>query len=545
MADLNLSAVADSILKNNARISQPAARPGSASATEDAFAALQALARGEDVPSIGSGVAGEEPASKPALASWAEIAAAAAAESGTPEFSDELAEEELEPEEEEPQSIWLGSRPELEPADGRPFPKEPSNIAATGLTETMVEQLVLKAIYFRGDITGGELADALGLKYSILEPLVENFRRQQIITVKRSLGMGTISAVLALTEHGRQRAQENLESCQYAGVAPVPMDQYVKLVMAQKLPDSWLDMDMLRKAYGHMVVTDELLGIIGPAVNSGKSFLIYGQPGNGKTFLAEALFKLHSEPIYVPYAVECQGMVIQLFDPIYHTRIEEDASASPIFKRTEAPYDRRWFRTKRPFIVSGGELSLEALDLSYNAVAKTYDAPLHMKANNGIYLIDDFGRQKVTPAEVLNRWIVPMEKRIDYLTFQNGGKLELPFEVFLVFSTNLNPEKIGDEAFLRRIQYKMLMKSPGEDEFKTIFYNFANSKGLKLDPGIADRLLERHYRKTGKPKRRCHPRDVLLHAIDYIRFQRLPFELTDEVLDHAFLSCFIDTSENG
>jgi len=254
---------------------------------------------------------------------------------------------------------------------------------------------------------------------------------------------------------------------------------------------------------------------------------------------------LHKEPIFIPYAIECQGQIIQLFDPIYHQRVDEEAGESSIFRRTAAPYDRRWFKARRPFIVSGGELAFESLDLAYNAVAKTYDAPLHMKANNGIYLIDDFGRQKVTPHEVLNRWIVPMEKRVDFLTFQNGGKITSPFEVFLVFSTNLNPEKLGDEAFLRRIQYKMLMKSPSEDEFKTIFCKFAEAKGLKFDPAIADGFLERHYRKSGKARRRCHPRDVLTHAIDFIRFERRPFELTDHVVDHAFLSCFIDTSENG
>jgi len=519
MSNLDLSALADSIMR------------GKIGGEDAATGTPPALAREADV------VQQRDSAESNPTLSWAEaIVETGLAREAEPEYLEE---------EPERASIWLGSSPDPEPADGRPFPKEPGNLAATGLTETMIEQLVLKAIYFRGDITGAELAEALGLKYSILEPIVDSYRRQQLITVKRSLGMGNISAILTLSENGRQRAQECLETCQYSGVAPVPLEQYTRLVNAQRLPDSWLTMDMLKEAYRHMVVTDELLGQIGPAVNSGKSFLIYGQPGNGKTFLAEALFTLHKEPVYIPYAIECQGMIIQLYDPIYHTRVEDDATQSKVFRRTEAPYDRRWFRARRPFIVSGGELAFESLDLAYNAVAKTYDAPLHMKANNGIYLIDDFGRQKVTPHEVLNRWIVPMEKRVDFLTFQNGGKLQSPFEVFLVFSTNLNPEKLGDEAFLRRIQYKMLMKSPSEEEFKTIFCTFAKSKGLKFDPAIADRLLERHYRKAGKARRRCHPRDVLTHAIDFIRFERKPLELTDEVLDHAFLSCFIDTSENG
>jgi DNA-binding MarR family transcriptional regulator len=442
-------------------------------------------------------------------------------------------------------SIWKTDQKEQDTS--LVYPREPNTAAATGLAETLIEQLIMKAIYFRGDMVGSELAEALGLKFSILEPIVETFRRQQLITVKRSLGMGNVSAVLTLSEQGRERAQEYIETCHYSGRAPVPLDQYIKMVNAQRLPESWLTMDMLQKAYGHMVVTPDLLSQIGPAVNAGKSFLIYGQPGNGKTFLAEALFTLHEEPIYIPYAIECQGMIIQMYDPVYHNALNDTNENASIFRSTGkvASYDRRWFRAKRPFIVSGGELAFESLDLAYNEVAKTYDAPLHMKANNGIYLIDDFGRQKVSPAEVLNRWIVPMEKKVDFLTFQNGAKLQAPFEVFLVFSTNLNPEKLGDEAFLRRIQYKMLMKSPSEDEFKTIFTKFCEAKSLAFDPAILERFLEKHYRTTGKAKRRCHPRDILTHAIDLIRFERREFVLTEEVLDHAFLSCFIDTSENG
>ena len=218
-------------------------------------------------------------------------------------------------------------------------------------------------------------------------------------------------------------------------------------------------------------------------------------------------------------------------------------SVSSSISNLSGAHDRRWFRSRRPFIVSGGELTLETLDLSYNAVAKTYDAPLHMKANNGIYLIDDFGRQKVTPAEVLNRWIIPMERRIDFLSFQNGSKMHVPFEVFLVFSTNLKPNDLGDEAFLRRIQYKMLMKSPDEFEFASIFKKFAESQGLSTTPKMIVDFLEKHYRKAKKARRRCHPRDILTHAVDIIRFERRPWELTTEVLDHAFESCFVAVDE--
>jgi len=318
----------------------------------------------------------------------------------------------------------------------------------------------------------------------------------------------------------------------------VPLSQYAAGVRLQRHRSDWLSMEMLRKAFGHMVVDDRLLWQVGPAVNSGKSFLIYGQPGNGKTFLAEALFNVESDPIYIPAAIECQGQIIQLYDPVYHHRIDEDEPEVSAFAR-ERQFDGRWLQIRRPFIVSGGELTLDMLDLSFNPGSKSYDAPLHLKANNGIYLVDDFGRQRVSPAEVLNRWIVPMERRIDFLNFTTGGKAQVPFEAFLIFSSNLKPEQLGDEAFLRRIQYKMLVRSPDEAEFVKIFRRFALAEGLEVDPAVLDSFIDKHYHRAGKKFRRCHPRDVLTHAIDLIRFERLEFRITAELLDRAFEVTFV------
>lgn len=421
-------------------------------------------------------------------------------------------------------------------------PPVPETIEHTGLPESMLEQLILKTLYFRSETLGRDLARSLGLRFSVIEGIVEFLKRNHLVQVKRSLGMGSITSIFALTESGRQHAREYLDANQYAGRAPVPLFQYADIVRAQRPKESWLTMDMLQSAYGHMVATRGLLAKIGPAVNSGKSFLIYGQPGNGKTYLAEALANLDKRPIYVPYAIESQGMIIQMYDPIYHEALaEEDSQISLTY---DPPYDTRWFRCRRPFIVSGGELTLDMLDLSYNQVAKFYDAPLQLKANNGIYLIDDFGRQKVTPAEVLNRWIVPMERRVDYLTFQSGGKINVPFETFLVFSTNLRPDQLGDEAFLRRIQYKMLMRNPSEEEFITIFRRFAEANNLPFEESVLEDFMEKRYRRTGKPRRRCHPRDILTHAMDLIRFERLPWRLTAELLDHAFESNFISSEDD-
>ncbi|PWT97685.1 MAG: AAA family ATPase [Terriglobia bacterium] len=422
-------------------------------------------------------------------------------------------------------------------------PLEPESIEQTGLSETTLEHLILKILYFRGELYGQDLSNAIGLKFSVIQDIVETLKLQHQVVVKRSLGMGSVGAVLALAEAGRARAREHLEANQYSGPAPVPLAQYVELVRQQKHRDGWLTKESLAYALRGMVVTERLLSQIGPAVSAANSMLIYGKPGDGKTYLIESLGNLETSLIYLPYAIECQGNIIQVYDPIYHHAIEQEEPS--VLTISLAPgHDRRWVQCKRPFIVSGGELSLDMLDLRFNTTSKVYEAPFQLKANNGIYLIDDFGRQKATPAEVLNRWIVPMERRVDYLSFLTGGKMTVPFEAFLVFSTNLNPASLGDEAFLRRIQYKMLLRGPAENEFTHIFEKFCGQKQIPCPPGLVARFIDRHYRPTGKPFRRCHPRDVLSHALNLIHFEKLAPELTDELLDRAFESCFVQEQED-
>ncbi len=418
------------------------------------------------------------------------------------------------------------------------IPPVPDSIEQSGLSAAIIEQLILKLLYFRGEVLGRDLSKAIGMRFSTIEKLLDTFKRNQVVQVKSSLGMGSVSAQFSLTELGRSHARQFLEGNQYCGPAPVPLYQYTYFVRRQRPPDGWLTRDMLQRAYRRMVVTERVLSQIGPAVSSGNSFLIYGQPGNGKTFLAEALANLDQTCIYLPYAIEYQGAIVQLYDPTYHQIVQDDEPLSAL--AFELPHDGRWFKCRRPFIVTGGELSLEMLDLSFNENSKVYDAPFHLKANNGIYLIDDFGRQKATPAEVLNRWIVPMERRIDYLSLRSGGKMTVPFEAFLIFSTNLKPEGLGDEAFLRRIQYKMLVRNPSVEEFELIFHSYCESRELPYPAGIVGRFIDRYYRPTGRPFRRCHPRDILSHALDLINFERIPYELTDELLGRAFESCFVE-----
>ncbi len=436
------------------------------------------------------------------------------------------------------QSLNASQHSDIESGGTDLVPPVPETLEETGLTVSVLQQLILKKMYSRGDTLGRELSEALGLKFSLIEAVIDFLKRHHFMEAKKSLGMGSSTVLYALTETGRNQAREYMENNQYTGPAPVPLYQYTEIVRRQRRAEGWLTLETLQKAYSRMVVTPRLLAQIGPAVSSGNSFLIYGQPGNGKTFLAEALMNVDASCVYVPHALDCQGTIVQVFDPLYHQPVE-DAEEQSVFANSPK-HDQRWIKCRRPFIVTGGELTLQMLDLNYNAISKIYDAPYQLKANNGIYLIDDFGRQQCSPAEVLNRWIVPMERRVDYLKFHSGGKITVPFEAFLIFSTNLNPAQIGDEAFLRRIQYKMLLRSPDELEFATIFEHFCESKNLKHHDGLVARFIEQHYRKVRRAFRRCHPRDVLSHAIDLIHFEKLPYELTDDLMDRAFESCFLE-----
>jgi predicted ATPase with chaperone activity len=418
-------------------------------------------------------------------------------------------------------------------------PPVPESIADAGIPPSIIEHLILKYLYFRGELIGRDIGALIGFPFSVIDETMEMFKRQHYVAVKKSLGMGNMSGIFMLTESGRNLAREFLENNQYAGPAPVPLYQYAEMVRRQRLKENWLSPELLKVAFRHLVVEADILAQIGPAVNSNKSFLLYGQPGNGKTALAESLFRVENEPIYMPYAIECQGNIIQVYDPIYHNKLEDQTSLMTALSETQ-PHDGRWFKCKRPCIITGGELVPDMLDLSFNKHSKVYDAPFQLKANNGIYLIDDFGRQKASPAEILNRWIVPMERHVDYLSFQAGGKMTVPFEAFLIFSTNLRPDQLGDEAFLRRIQYKMFLRSPKGPEFIQIFERYCLDKQIMCPPGLAASFVQKHYVETKKPFRRCHPRDVISHAVDILHFERKPIALTADVLDRAFLSCFVE-----
>lgn len=416
-------------------------------------------------------------------------------------------------------------------------PKSPASLAEAGVSDTLAEQLILKNLYFRGEISGRDLGRQLGFSFSVIEPVLDFLKRARLVEVKRSMGFGNISSVFAVSDAGRGRAKDYLENNQFLGPAPVPLSTYREVVLKQTVEAGWMTKDVLERAFSGAIVTDEFYSKLGPAVNSFKSLLIYGRPGNGKSYLSEQLARLDTEPVYIPYAIEADGNIIKVFDSLYHKKVGGESET--VLLESEPKYDQRFAQCKRPFLTTGGELTMDMLDLMYIESAKIYDAPYQLKANNGIYLVDDFGRQQVSPAALLNRWIYPLDRSVDYLTFQTGTKIEVPFECFLIFSSNLNPNDLGDEAFLRRLEYKMFMRNPSEEEFAAIFYDFCRQVKIECPMGLLTDVINDHYKKNGRKFRRCHPRDVIRIAIDLIKFEGLPFELSKELMDRAFELKFV------
>jgi predicted ATPase with chaperone activity len=418
-----------------------------------------------------------------------------------------------------------------------PVPPVPSTPQETGLAFEALKALLLKSLY-AGELSGTTLADNLRLPYVLLEHLVDHVRAEKLVEVRGSAGTGTASYRYALTDFGRDRAHQYLEANSYIGPAPVPVAQYCDYVRKVRDNRGYLDRERLTGGFTHLIVSAEMLDQLGPAVNSNKSIFLYGPPGNGKTVVAEGIGKALGGDMYVPHAIDVDGQIITLYDPVNHVTLEEVDDSSSILKT--AARDRRWVRIKRPVVTVGGELTLEMLDLSFNPISKFYEAPLQMKANGGVFVVDDFGRQRIRPRDLLNRWIVPLESRVDYLTLHTGKKFELPFDVLIVFATNLNPESLADEAFLRRIPYKIYAKNPTVDEFTRIFELNCRRRGLTFDPVVIEYLVRRYYEPRSLDMRACHPRDLVEQVVNLCRYQNKTATITRELLDAACASYFLD-----
>jgi hypothetical protein len=416
-------------------------------------------------------------------------------------------------------------------------PPTPRTVEDTGLSASQIEQLFIKTLY-TGEASGHAVADRMCLPYSMLEPIIEHVRAERLLEVRGASGTGTAGFRYALTDTGRERARQYLDVNQYVGPAPVPFDTYVKHVLAWKAARHYIDRDRMRTGFTDLIVDDDVLEELGPAVNANKAVFLYGPPGNGKTVLGEGMGRAMGDDMYVPYAIDVDGQIITVFDPINHVRLDGDGDSPTVVKI--APADRRWVRVRRPVVMVGGELTLEMLDLTFNPISKFYEAPLQMKANGGVFLVDDFGRQRIRPEDLLNRWIVPLESRVDYLTLHTGKKIQMPFDVLVIFATNLDPKSLADEAFLRRIPYKIAIGDPTLDEYTRIFELNCRRRQLRFHQVMVAYLQRRHYRPARRPLRACHPRDLLDQVTALCRYRGIEPVITRELLDAACKAYFVD-----
>jgi predicted ATPase with chaperone activity len=418
------------------------------------------------------------------------------------------------------------------------------SLEKTGLDAGFLQDLVLKVMYFRGQITGHEIADQLCLPFqAVLAPIMDFIKREQMCEVKGSGGLGTGSYQYLITAKGSARAREQLERTTYVGAAPVPWEDYVKAMKAQGRKKMKVTPRMMKKALADLVMEDEVFDKIGPAVNSGKSIFLYGPPGNGKTTIAECIGRMVLlGDMYIPYSVIIDGQIVKVYDEINHEAVPEEGNGSRALTTgtLSSRRDQRWIRIRRPVIMVGGELTLDGLELIYDRTNKFYEAPFQMKANGGLFLIDDFGRQQVRPRDLLNRWIVPMEKQIDFLAMHTGSKVEVPFEVLLVFSTNLPPRDLVDEAFLRRIRHKIHVTSPTYDGYREIFQRVARRRGVPYDEETIVYLLQEHYIKKNRKLRANHPRDLVDQIMDISAYLDVPPRLTVEMIDRAADAYFVE-----
>jgi len=424
------------------------------------------------------------------------------------------------------------------------YPPPITKMEDTGLSPLWLQDLALKILYFQGYLTGFTMAEQMALPFAnVVDQILEALKREKFIEVKTSqIGLGEGAYQYAITSAGIARAREALERSQYAGAAPVPLDVYNLSIRNQSRSRTNMNQRDVRKALSHLILADNTFHRIGPAINSGTSIFLYGPPGNGKTSIARSIGDMIlQESMYIPYAVYIDGQVVKIYDSVNHQAApEEEPAPSSGTLRASTRRDPRWIRIHRPFIITGGELTLAGLDLVFDDVNKYYEAPFQIKANGGILLIDDFGRQLVRPRDLLNRWIVPLENRIDYLTLHTGRKIEIPFDVLVVFSTNLPPRDLVDEAFLRRLRHKIEVGDPNYDDFREIFHQVAEAKGVTFSNQGLAYLLQEWYIKPGRKLRASHPRDLCDQIVDIAQYLSVEPALTRELIDLSAISYFVD-----
>ncbi len=418
-----------------------------------------------------------------------------------------------------------------EPTTVQPYyPKAPSTLRDTGLPEQLLSGIVLKYLCHVGKAAGRDIARQIKLPFRTLEELLKTLRDEQVISYVRSAGVGDFEYLL--TEQGRIQALQLMEQSTYFGAAPVLLQDYVHSVEQQALARVKVTPAQVERAFEGLMFGAQVVRRVGQALTGSATMLLFGNPGNGKSSIAERLIRPFDDTVWIPRALHIDGDIIRVYDPAVHKAVPG--------METNA-FDERWVRVERPIVIVGGELTLDSLELQFNSASNVYEAPVQLKSNCGVLLIDDFGRQKVDPEHILNRWIVPLEKRVDYLDLSNGKRVCVPFEQMLVFSTNLRPADVVDEAFLRRITYKVEVPDPTEDQFREVFWKVAGTLGLSLTEDDLEDLIHRHYRLPHRPMRFCHPRDLLQQVAIACDYASIPRRMTATLIDDAVLNYFCAT----
>jgi len=411
-----------------------------------------------------------------------------------------------------------------------PFvPLEPDRIEQLGLSAEEIERLILKFLLARGSTEGRRVAQSLCLPFSLLAPIFGDLKTLQLVAYRNSTSMGDYEYIL--TDIGRERARRYSEECTYFGAAPVSLQDYVRSVQAQTITNFNATVADLKRAFSDLIINETMLRRLGPAINSGRGMFLFGPPGNGKTSIAERITSCFGSSIYVPKAIGIDGDIIRVFDPVIHERIDDGPTTAGLMN--DSKIDSRWIKIRRPTVIAGGELTMDELEIRQNQTTKICEAPMQLKSNCGTLVIDDFGRQRMPVVELLNRWIVPLEKRFDFLSVPCGKRIQVPFDQIIIFSTNLEPRDLVDAAFLRRIPYKIPVPDPSLEEFHKLFALVGNRLGFAYEKRAVDYLLAKHYAPANRPLRACQPRDILLQVKYYCQYLGQPHRLTPEALDFA------------
>lgn len=411
-----------------------------------------------------------------------------------------------------------------------PAPPEPDSLEKAGVSTGEADALVLKTLLQRGNCVGAEVADHVCLPRLIVNEALSRLRDELLVSIKGSAGVNDF--LFQLTEAGDACAKRHVEHCRFVGAAPVPLAVYETAIRRQSLKQARLTLAQLSRSLSDLTIQQEFLSQVAQAIADGRGMFLHGPPGNGKTTLAERIVDVFGQYLWIPRMISIGGDLIRLYDPSCHEEV------NPPGLDTQR-YDRRWVLIRRPTVVVGGELTLDQLDVSFQASAGVSEAPVQLKANGGALLIDDFGRQRVSSTEILNRLIVPLEKGFDFLNLPSGRKMQTPFELLFILSTNLAPGDLVDEAFLRRIPYKIEVHGPTEEEFCSLVRELAPKQGLQVTPQSVEYLLREHFHNHDRVLRFCHPRDLLRQAKNYCTVHELPGAVTEAVWDVAVRNYFV------